>query len=469
MALGDAAGILPVVPTVADYPELVAQFDRRRNRPITPETISYGSARKVWWKCPKGPDHRWQMTPNARTHGGEGCPFCAGKRVSITNALATRAPALAAEWHPTKNRPATPETTVAGTNRKVWWRCKKRHVWAAVVSSRFQAGAGCPYCSHRRTSPALSLAVLAPGVASEWHPTKNGALTPHDVLLKSNRRVWWKCPHGDDHEWSDVIHVRTHAPSRRTSCPFCGNRRLSKTNLLSKRCPEVAAEWHPTKNGALRPDAVTYRSMRRAWWRCAKGHAWSTRIYQRTQIRTRCPYCAGTLVTPERSLAALGPEIAAQWHPTRNGSLGPADVTSHSSRRVWWKCPAGDDHEFQTRVGNRFEGGPESCPFCAGKRVSKTNSLASRFPKVARQWHPTKNGTLTPKDVTSGTERRVWWRCVSGHEWQAPVLYRTQRGYGCAQCRRHEQVAATTGRKRRGVRLARYEGPQHGPVRRGRA
>ena len=458
-----SAGILRAVPTVADYPELLAQFDRKRNRPVTPEAISYGSARKVWWKCSKGRDHTWAVSPNARTQG-EGCPFCAGKRVSITNSLAKRAPGVAAEWHPTKNRPATPETTVVGTHRKAWWRCKKGHTWAAEVVSRAQGGRGCPYCAHRRTTSATSLATLAPRLASEWHPTKNGALTPRDVMLKSNRRVWWKCRRGVDHEWMGTIEVRS--DSARAGCPFCENRRLSKTNVLSLRCPKVAAEWHPTKNGTLRPDAVTYRSMRRAWWRCAHGHEWSTRIYQRTELHTRCPYCVGRCATPERSLAAVTPEVAKRWHPTRNGTLGPADVLPHSSRRVWWKCPVGDDHEWQTTVSVRCDAETESCPFCSGRRLSKTNALATCFPKVARQWHPTKNGTLTPKDVTSRTWRRVWWRCVSGHEWHASVCARTLRGHGCPHCRRRQQVVATTGRGRRGALFATYDGPKHGPVRR---
>ncbi len=452
------------MPTVADYPHLVAQFDRKKNRPITPETISYGSARKVWWKCPEGPDHRWEATPNSRTQG-ENCPFCAGKRASVTNSLATRAPEIAAEWYQAKNRPRTPETTHAGTHRKAWWKCKKGHTWEAEVASRVHAGAGCPYCAHRRATFSASLAVLGPEVAAEWHPTKNGTLEPFQVLHKSNRRVWWKCPVADDHEWASSVAERSDTPSGYSGCPFCANRRVSKTNVLSLHYPAVAREWHPTKNGKLRPDAVISTSMRRAFWRCRRGHEWSTRIYQRTQIHTRCPFCVGRLVTPERSLATREPEIARRWHPTKNGKLTPHDVMPGSMRRVWWKCSEADDHEWQTAVANRTAMGADRCPFCSNRRLSKTNILAIHYPKVAREWHPTKNGKLTPRDVTFGTGRRVFWRCVSGHEWQATVHARTQGGTGCPHCRRHEQSVAMTGKRRRDVRLAGYDGPRHGPVR----
>ena len=55
-------------------PELVEEWDFEKNIDITPESISYGSAKKVHWKCKEG--HTWEATPNDRTRG-KGCPFCA--------------------------------------------------------------------------------------------------------------------------------------------------------------------------------------------------------------------------------------------------------------------------------------------------------------------------------------------------------------------------------------------------------
>jgi len=68
--------------------------------------------------------------------------------------------------------------------------------------------------------------------------------------------------------------------------------------------------------------------------------------------------------------------------------------------------------------------------------------------------------------VTCGSSRRVWWRCVSGHEWQVAVAQRTLGGHGCPHCRRRKAAVATTGKRQRRVSLASYEGPTHGPVRR---
>ncbi len=97
-----------------------------------------------------------------------------------------------------------------------------------------------------------------------------------------------------------------------------------------------------------------------------------------------------------------------------------------------------------------------------------TNSLAAVEPKIAAEWHPTKNGKLTPRDVTFGAVKRVWWRCKFGHEWHLGVTGRTHRQTGCRQClwAKRAPSTVTTGKRRSPVRFATYEGARHGPVRR---
>ena len=135
------------------------------------------------------------------------------------------------------------------------------------------------------------------------------------------------------------------------------------------------------------------------------------------------------------SLADLFPAAAAQWHPTKNGLVHPTDRTSGSSRKVWWKCPKGDDHEWEAPPKDRLARG-RGCPYCAGQKVSLSNSLATVDPQTAAQWHPTKNGELTPADVTFGSPKGVWWQCpvVASHEWKVGPSNRTGRGDGCPEC-----------------------------------
>ena len=140
-------------------------------------------------------------------------------------------------------------------------------------------------------------------------------------------------------------------------------------------------------------------------------------------------------LSSHHNLAVKNPELAKLWHPTRNGDLTPAQVTPGSDRKVWWKCSRG--HEWEASIGSRARG--RGCPYCAkekiGKKIRKaalkrSGSLVDRDPELAKEWHPTKNGELTPTQVTPGNGKKVWWRCSRKHEWEAVINDRT-RGTGC--------------------------------------
>jgi hypothetical protein len=270
-------------------PEVARQWHPTKNGDLTPEGVTAGSDRLVWWLCSEGPDHEWQTPVELRGKRGLGCPFCTGHRASITNCLATRSPSLASEWHPTKNGRLTPRDVTCGTDRKAWWRCPRvrRHVWQAAISNRV-AGNGCPHCAGQAPGPHRSLAVRAPHLAATWHRTKNGELTPADVTLHSKRKVWWKCPEGSDHEWESTVSLRA---GQKVACPFCANDRLSLTNCLANVSPSIAREWHPTKNRALTPRDVTYGAVRAVWWRCIAGHVWRASMSNRFHHRSGCPTC----------------------------------------------------------------------------------------------------------------------------------------------------------------------------------
>ena len=95
------------------------------------------------------------------------------------------------------------------------------------------------------------------------------------------------------------------------------------------------------------------------------------------------------------------PDLMSEWHPTKNGRLEPREVSYGSQKRVWWQCSVHQSHEWSTTAWQRA-GNHTGCPYCRGKKVSVTNSLRSRNPQLAKEWHPTKNGELNPEDVTWG-------------------------------------------------------------------
>ena len=153
------------------------------------------------------------------------------------------------------------------------------------------------------------------------------------------------------------------------------------------------------------------------------------RVVDRNTIqgtRRGCPICKSWKVTSCNCLSNVNPKLARQRHRERNGKLTPKDVAANSRMKVWWRCSNG--HEWQAAVFSRNRGA--GCPYCSGRKVCDDNCLLTIRPDVAGQWHPTKNGDVTPKEVTVSSNRQVWWKCQRGHEWQAMVI-RMTRGSGC--------------------------------------
>lgn len=196
---------------------------------------------------------------------------------------------------------------------------------------------------------------------------------------------------------------------------------------------ELLWQWDQAKNLAITPDSVSRGSKRKVWWQCERGHVWQAAVASRV-AGCGCPVCTGRRVMPgENDLASRFPKVAAQWHPEKNGELTPRDVMPYANRKVWWRCEKG--HDYQGSVAFRTLRG-SGCPYCAGKKVLPGfNDLASREPLLAKQWHPEKNGSLTPEMVTAGSHRKVWWQCPEGHEWNAVICSRAvPQKCGCPVC-----------------------------------
>lgn len=142
-------------------------------------------------------------------------------------------------------------------------------------------------------------------------------------------------------------------------------------------------------------------------------------------------------VNKEESFGHLYPQIAEQWHSTKNLKT-PFEYTPYSQQKVWWTC--GEGHSWEASIGKRTRAG-RGCPYCAGMKVSPTNSLAAKRPDIAIDWNFSKNKPLTPRQVTFSSGKKVWWECEHGHEWDAKISNRV-RGTGCPICSESKGEAA---------------------------
>ena len=206
---------------------------------------------------------------------------------------------------------------------------------------------------------------------------------------------------------------------------------------VAERMPELALDWDTERNGEATPPLVAWSSNLRACWRCRRcqrpsesGVAARARIYQRrgpsAGCRSRmCSRRLSDVPAPGNSMRArYAPNLVLSFDLDANIPDTPDSVGHGSKREFYWRCLLDSGHPSYPRsLPSRRK---RACPLC--------ESLIGTHPDIADQWHPTRNGDLTPADVTPGYSSRVWWQCSRGHEWQAVVATRTNQGNACPDC-----------------------------------
>ena len=332
------------------------------------------------------------------------------------SSISDRFPDIAKQWHYEKNQPLVPQNFTSGSSRKVWWRCDNGHEWEATISSRTN-GTGCPYCSGRRIIK-----------------RKNNSFfveTAIDVELI---------------ETTPDLEKQRLYPSR-----YQRHKVSKDANDLLTLKPDIAAEWDYEKNAPLTPDQVTAYSNKRVWWKCAKcQHEWQSSAANRDQAN--CRSCNAKKAGQKTSAAAVKrnnfaekrPDIAKQWHPAKNGTITPYDVSCGTAKHFWWVCEKG--HEWQSSVANRVKDNL-GCPYCGNQKVLVGyNDFLTQFPEIAKEWNYEKNVGLSPENFVSGSGKKVWWKCKNGHEWEAHIRARV-RGSGCPTCNKMKSRNAKKARR----------------------
>ena len=412
----------PRIPLSISNPELLREWDYDKNAPLTPDEVTASSSRMVWWMCSNG--HNWKAVVYSRKKSG--CPYCANRKVLVGyNDLATTKPDLANEWNYDKNTEIKPENILGSSTKKVWWKCSLGHEWEASVFDR-STGRGCPFCKGQRVLIGYNdLGTRYPSLEKEWNYDKNTSLTPQDVTAGSGIKVWWRCSLG--HEWQAAISNRVSG----NGCPICsGKKVLAGFNDFASKKPELTREWDYKKNNSLLPTDISFSSAKKVWWICPLGHEYQMTVDKRYRDQG-CPYCTNRKVlVGYNDLATTNPILATEWNTIKNAPLTTHNVTKGSNKKVWWICSLG--HEWQESICNRNNG--FGCPYCSGHRVwSGFNDLATTHPELVSEWDYNKNIDIQPSEVSSGSEKNVWWKCHLGHEWQSNIVNRV-KGSGCPYC-----------------------------------
>jgi len=450
-------------------PDLASEWSYERNGDLTPDMVTCGSGKKVWWitykQSPisnKMMKLEWETTVAHRVNGTGECPYLVNKKaLKGFNDLQSLRPDLASEWNYERNGDLKPDMVVCGSAKKVWWiqydispatGKKMKLEWQAEIRSRAVRGLGNPIKSGSKVLKDYNdLASLRPDLAAEWNYNKNGNLKPDMVTCGSNAKVWWirQVKNLDTGkittiEWQSKVTHRTKDMIMPNTSLQCME---SEKSLLSVR-PDLALEWNYKKNGNLKPQNVSYGSSKNVWWiqydkKPITGEImkfeWKDSIIHRVNGRNNPFKNSRKILKGYNDLASVRPDLALEWNYERNGKLKPDEVSYGSGKQVWWiqydTNPITGEKiklEWKASIDNRVKG--RGNPIKTNKKVLKGyNDLATLHPDLASEWNYDKNGDLKPQMVACGCVKKVWWvqfaenpetGKIMKYEWKAQIKSR---------------------------------------------
>ncbi|GAB2889824.1 zinc-ribbon domain-containing protein [Streptomyces deserti] len=271
-----------------------------------------------------------------------------------------------------------------------------------------------------------------------WDHEQNDAATWETVTVKARREAAWRCPDCGlrfRKRILDMVNMR--------ECPECAPKRRAEWEAEHARyqrtpvadVPELLVAWDDETD----PRTVMAADYRHRQLRCPRGHR--CRQSPLTYLRNGCPSCRGQDTRASRLEAietdpeafGLNAEIAAQWHPTKNGKTQLSKVSPGSRKLMWWR---NEDcgHEWQETPARREQGQRLRCPECR----TILDSLAYHFPDLAAEWSPANPLSAWQVRPTGQTLFTPAWICSANpdHAWQAALSSRTN-GSGCPECREH--------------------------------
>jgi very-short-patch-repair endonuclease len=353
--------------------ELMSEWDYEKNIDLDPKILTRGSNKYAWWKCSKC-GYEWKAKISNRSLLNRGCPCCSEPvRVIVPgiNDLKTKFPHIAKEWHPTKNGDLVPEQFAGGSKQKVWWLCPIGHEYQATINHRTHPdGTGCPICYSGRQTSFAEQAIyfyvnkLYPDAISRYTADFLGKFEL-DIYIPSIKYAIeydgeaWHKENKIEREKRKYKLCKDNGITllrMREKMPELGNEiadyMISMPNLYEHKNLEFALRQLLIKLNLYKPISNTLINLERDKNKILE--------YKKSAVSD--------------SLLSVRPDIAMEWHPTKNGNLLPSMFKPGSSHRVWWICPK-CGCEYQTAIHHRTRKGQETgCPKCA----LKNNGVSSR-------------------------------------------------------------------------------------------
>ena len=304
----------------------------------------------------------------------------------------------------------------------MWWICPYGHEYQCRIIDRAK-GVGCSECSKRFRTSLREKAIVYyvekchVNVLCNYHASWLGRAEIDIFLPDKNIGIEYD---GQRYHQNNIRDIGKDE--------LCKKNHITLIRIREPKCPDIIRD-DPTFFLSDLSNAALTGAIRDVL-RCL-GYM-DTDIDVDRDIQTISSFYRNTATAG--NLLEIYPELAQEFLSSRNRGLLPENIpATYSKDKYYWKCSV-CGHEWRAALGERING--TGCPACAGKVIiAGKNDLTTTYPHLALEWHPTKNGDVTPQNVSKGSEFHAWWRCsVCGYEWQVRVKNRVH-GSGCNQCK----------------------------------
>ena len=408
--------------------DLLAEWDPTNK--LLPDQVTYRCDKYAKWICKNG--HQYSARIHNRTNG-TGCPYCVGQKVSVgetdletwcKNNGRTR---ILTEWDRSKNK-LLPQAVTFKSGRIIWFKCSEcGHEWKTTIVKRTKYNRDCPECSDKR-----SLVIIGENdletwcktngrthILDEWDYTKN-SFTPTTISYSNDKKAWFKC-HICGHEWQTEVFRRT---LQHLDCGACSKR-------VRSSFPEQSIFYYIS---AAFPDAVNtdrrvLKGMELDIWIPSintaieyDGEKWHQ---DSKRDKNKCKICKDKGISlyrvREMGCSELDTTDAFIYKYESGDWTALSEIVSEMLRSFGVENIDVDISRDEFLIKEQYY------------KKSVENSFGQLYPELAKQWHPTKNGKITPNMVNIGTDTKYYWLCPNGHTYKSRCYARIH-SKGCPDC-----------------------------------
>lgn len=195
---------------------------------------------------------------------------------------------------------------------------------------------------------------------------------------------------------------------------------------------DLLNRWDYEKN-VDKPSDVGYMSESSFWFKCQNGKHESEphRIYNISNSKNPMLRCSKCRTFAQYIIDEFGEDYLNFVWSDKN-EFSPWDYNKTKRIDAYFNCENNPKHVYSLGLDHFAIG--QRCPYCAGKRVLKEESLGMVYPDSLKYWSD--RNDKTPYDYTTNSMQEVWWKCPNGKhdDFHRMVQNSVRYNFACHDC-----------------------------------